>query len=116
MRISDWSSDVCSSDLMIGGCVFFRHDLYIHGPARKVFVFDGFEQIALRTFAVLADQFTRLLIGKVLDALLGLEMKFDPVALIAGIDEAEGVAAEQVHVAKAGRDAAVANDYGYLVH
>src|SRR3546814_17319674 len=101
MRISDWSSDVCSSDLMIGGCVFFRHDLYIHGPARKVFVFDGFEQIALRTFAVLADQFTRLLIGKVLDALLGLEMKFDPVALIAGIDEAEGVAAEQVHVATA---------------
>src|SRR3546814_4716341 len=42
-------------------------------------------------------------------------MKFDPVAFVAGIDEAEGVAAEQVHVAKAGRDAAVAHDYGYLV-
>ncbi len=44
-----------------------------------------------------------------------LEVELDPVALVVGVDEAEGVAAEAVHVAIGRRNAPVAHDDGDLV-
>ena len=44
-----------------------------------------------------------------------LEVELDPGALVCGVDEAEGVAAEAVHVAIARRDAAIAHDDRDLV-
>ena len=52
---------------------------------------------------------------RLLDALLRLEVELDPAALVPRVDEAEGVAAEAVHVAVGRRDAAVAHDDGDLV-
>ncbi|MPN01697.1 hypothetical protein SDC9_148908 [bioreactor metagenome] len=66
-------------------------------------------------FAVAADDLRRLGIGQVLDALLGAEVELDPVTLIGGVDEAEGMRTEAVHVAVSGRDAAVGHDDGHLV-
>src|SRR3546814_21030250 len=90
--------------------VFLGHDLYVDSPAREVFVFDGFEQVALRTFTIFADKFTGLGVGQVLDPLLSLEGEFDPETFVVGIDEAESMAAEKVHVAEARRDASDAHD------
>src|SRR5882762_1672016 len=42
-------------------------------------------------------------------------MKLDPDALIGGIDQREGMAAEQVHVAEALRNAAIGHDDRDLV-
>ena len=66
-------------------------------------------------FAVLADDRLGFGVGQVLDALLRLEVELDPAALVLRVDEAEGVAAEAVHVAVGRRDAAVAHDDGDLV-
>jgi hypothetical protein len=44
-----------------------------------------------------------------------LKVELHPEALVLRVDEAEGVAAEAVHVAVAGRDAAVAHHDGDLV-
>ena len=95
--------------------VLFRHDLHKQGPAREVFFLNAFIQVALMAFPAFADHCLCLCIGQVFDALLGAEMEFDPAALIFGIDEAEGMAAETVHVAVAGRNAPVAHDDGDLV-
>ncbi|PHN61075.1 hypothetical protein AO268_10570, partial [Pseudomonas sp. ICMP 8385] len=62
-------------------------------PAREVLVLDGFIQVALVGFAVASHQFLGLGIGEVFDALLGPQVELDPVALIVGIDKAEGVTA-----------------------
>ena len=95
--------------------VLLGHDLEIQGPAGEVALFDMLVQIALVAVPVTADEFLRLGIGEVLDALLGLEMELDPEALVLRIDEAVGVAAETVHVAVRRRDAAIAHDHGDLV-
>jgi len=54
-------------------------------------------------------------IGPVLDALHGLEVKFDPVTLIFSVDERVGVRAETVDVAIALRQAAVGHQDGHLM-
>ena len=79
--------------------ILLRHHLDEHGPAGEVSLLDALVQVALVAFPVLADDRLGLLIGQVLDALLGLEVELDPVPLVLGVDEAEGVAAEAVHVA-----------------
>jgi hypothetical protein len=56
-----------------------------------------------------------LLIGQVLDALLGLEVELNPESLVLGIDEDEGVASEAVHVPIGGGNAPVTHNNGYLV-
>ena len=66
-------------------------------------------------FAVVADDRLGLGVGQVLDALLGAEVELHPEALVLGVDEAVGVAAEAVHVAEAARDAAIAHDDRDLV-
>ena len=76
---------------------------------------DALEEIALMGLAILADQGLRLCIRQVFDALLGAKVKFDPGALVVGIDETVSMAAEAMHVAKAARDAALAHDDGDLV-
>ena len=52
---------------------------------------------------------------EVLDALQGAEMEFDPCALVVLVVEAEGVAAEAVHMAERGRNAARTHRDRHLV-
>ena len=92
-----------------------RHDLDEQRPTGKVPVLDALKQVTLVALAVLADQGFAFRVGQVADALLRLEVKLDPVAFVVGVDEAEGVAAETVHVPVGRRDAAVAHDDGDLV-
>ncbi len=66
-------------------------------------------------FPVLGDDRLGLFVGQVFDALLGLEVELDPVPLVLGVDEAEGVAAEAVHVAVGIGDTPVAHHDGNLV-
>src|SRR5256885_13923015 len=70
---------------------------------------------SLAAFTVGGDDGGRLGIGEVLDALLADPVELDPVAFVAGVDEAVGVRAEAVHVAVAARNAPVAHDDGDLV-
>jgi hypothetical protein len=56
-----------------------------------------------------------LCIGEVLNPLLGTEVELDPVPFVFGVDEAECMAAESMHVPVGGRDSAVAHDDGDLV-
>jgi hypothetical protein len=62
------------------------HDLHVHRPLREVAALDGFEQVALVAFAVLADQrLGGFGVGQVLDALLGAEVELDPEALVGAL-------------------------------
>jgi len=97
------------------GRILLRHDLNEQCPTGKIALLDAVVQVALVAFPALADDLLGLFIGQILDPLLGTEMKFYPVTLVPGVDEAEGVAAETVHVAVGGRDAPIAHDDGYLV-
>ena len=98
-----------------GRRILLRHDLHREGPAGEVFLLDAFVEVPLVAFPVLADERLGLLVGQVLDPLLRLEVEFDPEALVLGVDEAEGVAAEAVHVAEGGGDPPIAHDNGDLV-
>ena len=102
---------------VVGTCrrVLLRHDLHIEGPAGEVLLFDALVEVALVALPVLGDDRLGLLIGQVLDPLLGLEVELDPVPFVLGVDEAEGVAAEAVHVAVGAGNAPVAHDDGDLV-
>src|SRR3546814_1254282 len=103
MRISDWSSDVCSSDLLQVHCRA--------GCQRRVEPVDaiagdgiGFDQrvggeVALMALAIGADQGGGLGVGQILDALLAAEVELDPEPLVGCIDEAESVAAKAMHEA-----------------
>ena len=53
---------------------------------------------------ILGNDRLGFLIGQVLDPLLGLQVELDPEPFILGVDEAEGVAAEAVHVAVGSRE------------
>ncbi len=100
---------------LVAGRVLFRHDLHVQGPARELFLLDALVQVALVALAVPAHDRLGLLVAQVLDSLLGSQMEFHPITLVPGIDETEGVAAEAVHVAVGGGNAAVAHDDGDLV-
>ncbi len=78
---------------------FFRHDLHRDTPLREITLGDGLEKVALRVVGVNSSLRTRCLAGEILNALLGLEMPFHIEEFVLGIDQAEGVAAETVHVA-----------------
>ncbi len=91
------------------------HDLDIEGPAGEVFLLDALVKVPLVALPVLADDHLSLLVSEVLDPLLGLEMELDPEAPVLGVEEAEGVAAEAVHVAEGSGDPPVAHDDGDLV-
>ena len=84
--------------------ILLRHHLDEHVPAGEVALFDALVQVALVAFPVLADDRLGLFIGQVLDALLGTEVKLDPVPFVFRVDQAEGVAAETVHVTVGGRE------------
>jgi len=66
-------------------------------------------------FAIPGNEGRSIGVGKVLDPLLGAEVELNPDAFIGGIDHREGMAAEQVHVAEALRDAAIGHHDGDLV-
>ncbi len=70
-------------------------------------VLDRVQQVPPVALAILGDQRRGVGIGEVCNSLLRAEMEFHPHALILRIDHREGVAAEQVHVAEAFRDATV---------
>ena len=86
------------------------HHLDKERPAREILGLDAFEKVPLMALAVLADKRLGFSIRQVLNALLGAEMEFDPGALVCGVNEAVGVAAESMHVAETFRDAALAHD------
>ena len=88
--------------------VRFRHDLNVESPAREIAFFNRFIEIALRTLAVLCHQAFRFIIHQVGDPLLGFEVEFHPKTFVIGINKAERVAAETVHMAPGARKAAVA--------
>jgi hypothetical protein len=87
-----------------------RHHLDKERPAREILGLDAFEEVPLMALAILPDKRLGFGIGQVLNALLGTEMEFDPGALVCGVNEAVGVAAESMHVAEAFGDAALAHD------
>ena len=94
---------------------FLRHHLDEHRPTREVLLLDAFVQVALVAFPAFADHRFGLRVGQVLDALLGAEVELDPEPLVAGVEQAEGVAAETVHVAVGGGNPPVAHHDGDLV-
>ncbi len=65
--------------------------------------------------AIFGDDRLGLLVGQVLDALLGVEVELDPDALVSRVDHAVGVAAKAVHVAVGEGDPAVAHGDRHLV-
>ena len=91
------------------------HDLDEHLPAREVAALDRLIQVALMAFAVLGDDGFRLRIRQVLDSLLANEVEFHPDPLIGGINQAEGVAAESVHVPIGQWNPPVAHGDGHLM-
>jgi hypothetical protein len=95
--------------------VALRHDLHREFPLREIAALDRLEQVALVGLAIIGDLLGGFGVGPVLDALHGLEVKLDPVALVLGIDERIGVRAEAVEVAIALRQAAVGHQDGDLV-
>ena len=86
---------------------FFRHDLNAHAPLGEVFPGDGVEEIALRVVRIYAPHRRRVFAREVLDSLFRLEVILHVKEFVVGIDQAESVAAEAVHVAKAVGRAAV---------
>ena len=100
---------------VIRACLFFRHDLHVQRPAGEILVFDALVQVAVRTFAVLAHQRLGFGIRQVFNSLLGFKGELDPETLVLRIQEAEGMAAEAVHVAEAARQAPVAHYHRHLV-
>src|SRR5690606_33711572 len=99
----------------IGSSLFLGHDLHVHGPAREVTVLDRLVQVPLRAFAVIGHDGGCFRVGQILDALLGLEVELDPVALLVGTDEAVGVRTEQVHMTVACGNTPVTHHVGDLV-
>jgi len=68
------------------------HDLHFQRPTGIVSLLDGLEQVAAVVVGVLAGDPIRLLLGEILDALIRLEVIFDPEALTFGVDPHKGVA------------------------
>ena len=97
------------------GGIFFRHDLEIHRPAGIITFLDAFIQVTLMAFAVFGYYCFGFFISQVLDALLCFQVELDPEPLVLGIDEAEGMAAESMHMAVRIRNTAVTHDDGHLV-
>ncbi len=91
------------------------HELHADAPGRRRAIDDSREQVARGVVGVDARHPHRLLGGEVRDPLARLEMILDPDALALGVDPAEGVAAEPVHVAIGARRAAVREQDGHLV-
>ncbi len=95
--------------------LFFRHDLDGNFPLREVAFGDRVEQIALRVIRVLTAHFFRGFSSKVLDSLLGLKVPFHVEQLVLIVDQAEGVAAEAVHLPVAVRRSAIRKENRHLM-
>ena len=76
---------------------------------------DVLEQVPGVEIGVRRSHLVGLVLGEVLDSLVGLEMVLDPVLDTFGIDPQVGVRAVPVHVAPGFRDSAVAHQPGDLV-
>src|SRR3546814_16202379 len=107
MRISDWSSDVCSSDLDLGKVervetIILRsrigHDLDGKRPARIIAARDRVEQVAAVEIGVVTGHATGLRIAEEFHALLGVEVVLHTEFLAPGIDPHLGVRTVAVHV------------------
>nr|GEU28368.1 hypothetical protein [Tanacetum cinerariifolium] len=93
----------------------FGGHLQTHVPAREIAGRNRAEQVALRVVRIGAGNAGRLGGRQVLDALLRLEVPLAVHALARVVDQAEGMAAETVHVAVAVRRAAVREQHRHLV-
>jgi hypothetical protein len=76
-------------------------------PLREIAALDRLEQVARWWVSRSCTAFRRLRIDPVLGASRGLEVEFDPMSLVVGVDERVGVRAEAVDVAIALRRAAI---------
>ncbi len=101
---------------VIGVRILFVHDLDIELPPGKVASLNGFVKVPLIALTITRDDLSRLSVRQVLNALLRFEGELHPKSLVLGVDEAEGVAAEPVHMAKRLRDSAISPDDGDLMH
>ena len=99
----------------VGFGVLEGHDLDLEGPAGIIPIFNGIEEVAAMEVGVFAGDAVGLGLGKIVNALVGLEVVFDPEALALGVDPHEGMAGVAVHVAVAFWDAAIAHEDGDLV-
>ncbi len=99
----------------VGRRVRRGHDLDLHRPGGEVAALDRLAQIALVAVGVLAGELVGLVLGEVLDALVGLEVVLDPEDLAGLVVPLVGVRAVPVHVAQRGRDAPVTEEPGHLV-
>ncbi len=97
------------------GGVLLRHYLDVESPAGKIALFDASYRSRWWLSRSLATIASASCIGEIFDALLGLQMKLDPVSLILGVDKTECVAAEAVHVAVGTGNTPVAHDDGDLM-
>ena len=98
-----------------GKRLFFRHNLYIKCPARKISPLYAFIEIPLVAFPVTRDNRFSLMITQVFYPLLTRQVKLDPVPLFRCIDKAVGMAAETVHMPVGSGDAPVAHYNGNLM-
>ena len=95
--------------------VRFRHDLHEHAPLREISLFDRAEQVFLIALARFADELRGFGIREMLMALQGLEVELHPVALAGSVQERVRVRAIAVHMAHAGRAAAIGKQDRHLV-
>ena len=99
----------------IGLGVRVRHDLDLQRPRGALAALDRLVHVDVVVARVLAAELGRLRVGQAADALIGLEVELDPRALAGRVDPLEGVRAEAVHVAQAGRDPAITEEPHELV-
>ena len=95
--------------------LLFRHQLDIHRPSREITPLDAFVQITLMTLAVFCDDSFCLLIGKVLDALLGMQMEFHPHPFATCINQRESMATIPMHMTVRSRNTTVAHGNSHLM-
>ncbi|CFP67595.1 Uncharacterised protein [Bordetella pertussis] len=100
---------------VIGGGLGFGHYLHLERPARELALLDVLEQVALRAFAIAADQLGGFAVRITGDALLRLEVELDVETLAGVVDEAVGMRAEAVLLAIVLRQSAIAHQDGDLV-
>jgi hypothetical protein len=100
----------------VGGGLLQGHDLHLDGPGGEVALLNGLKEVAGGIVWVRARKGGGLLSGEVLDLLVGLEVKLDPVTDTLVINELEGVAGEAIHVAVTIWGATIREEDGKLVN
>src|SRR5262249_12530309 len=94
----------------IGCSIPKRHDLHFQPPDWVILLQNGFAQVSTMVVGIFRCHRPGLSISKVLDALLGLEVIFDPEFFACGIDPHERMATITVHMTQGARRATVRHE------